>query len=302
MNPLGEAAARRAAELATGPEIQYSVLDCQAFVERCVADCGGKMDYRGSNDMARNMAWLGTLDNARAGGRLVPGALLFIHEDGESGLPARYQGDGLGDFSHVGLYVGPDYAFEDVDKSGRRRRCEVAHSSASMGRVAGSTLKNGWTHAGLAREMDYGVAAASGVEAAPVGGAGAASGGDGLVAGDAFGDNGLAAGDASEDNGLAAGENDSGDAGFAAGENDSGNDSLTAGTASPSRCATVTSPDGNPVKLRKTASTKEALYWKVAHGARVRVERVRGDWSLITAICTDGRVRRAYMLSAFLRG
>lgn len=263
MNPLGEAAARRAAELATGPEIQYSVLDCQAFVERCVADCGGKMDYRGSNDMARNVAWLGTLDNARAEGRLVPGALLFIHEDDESGLPARYQGDGLGDFSHVGLYVGPDYAFEDVDKSGSRRRCEVAHSSASMGRVAGSTLSNGWTHVGLAREMDYGVAVSPGVEV-----------------------------------GAEVGEDD----GLTAGSSASDNDGLTAGTAVQARYATVTSPDGNPVKLRKTASTKEPVYWKVNPGARVRVERVRGDWSLVTAICTDGHTRRAYMLSAFLKG
>ena len=35
----------------------------------------------------------------------------------------------------------------------------------------------------------------------------------------------------------------------------------------------VVSPDGGPVKLRKSASRGESLYWLVGAGARVRVER-----------------------------
>lgn len=79
---------------------------------------------------------------------------------------------------------------------------------------------------------------------------------------------------------------------------------LTAGTPvqQAATYATVVSPDGNPVKLRKSASLKDSDYWKVNPGARVQVERVKGDWSLITAICTDGYQRRAYMMSRFLRG
>ena len=34
-----------------------------------------------TNDMARRAAWLGTLDEARAQGRLVPGACLLIREE-----------------------------------------------------------------------------------------------------------------------------------------------------------------------------------------------------------------------------
>ena len=120
------------------------------------------MDYRGSNHMARSVAWLGTLENAQAEGKLKPGALLFIHEEDESGLPAQYQGDGLGDFSHVGLYVGEN-ALTDTDKHGKRRECDVVHSSQSMGRVCGSTLKNGWTHVGLAKDIDCGIEVPGGV-------------------------------------------------------------------------------------------------------------------------------------------
>ena len=56
------------------------------------------------------------------------------------------------------------------------------------------------------------------------------------------------------------------------------------------------------MKLRKSASQKEPVYWLVNNGARVLVERDKGEWSLITAICTDGYRRRAYMMSQFLRG
>ena len=46
----------------------YDEMDCQAFVEHCVRQAGGSMDYLGTNDMARRAAWLGTLDEARAQG------------------------------------------------------------------------------------------------------------------------------------------------------------------------------------------------------------------------------------------
>ena len=102
MRPTGKMAAAAAVALAQSYH-SYQEMDCQALIEQAVRNVGGQMDYRGSNDMARNAAWLGTLENARAEGKLAPGALLFIHEDDESGLPARYQGDGFGDFSHVGI-------------------------------------------------------------------------------------------------------------------------------------------------------------------------------------------------------
>ena len=245
MKPKGKDVAAAAVQ-AVSVGYTYDEMDCQAFVEHCVKQAGGAMSYRGSNDMARHAAWLGTLENAQAEGMLRPGALLFIHEEDESALPARYAGDGLGNFSHVGLYLGPD-AITDTGRDGLRRGCDAAHSSQTMGRVAGTTLENGWTHVMWFPEIDYGEEA------------------EGLTA-----------------SGVTEG--------------------LTAGTAPAARYATVVSPDGNPVKLRKSASARETVYWLVNPGARVQVERVRGGWALVRAICTDGHTRRAYMMERFVRG
>lgn len=260
MKPTGKSVAAAAVQ-AVGMGYTYDEMDCQAFVEHCVRQAGGQMDYRGSNDMARNAVWLGTLENAKAAGKLVPGAGMLIHEDTEANLPAKYRGDGLGDFSHVGLYVGEN-ALTDTDKNGKSRSCDVVHSSSSMGRVAGSTLQNGWTHVMWFAEIDYGADVQPGVEIGA---------------------------EISQ-------ETETGTENIA--------DGLTAGTpaASAERYATVVSPDGNPVKLRKTASQKEPVYWMVNPGARVLVEREKNGWALITAICTDGYRRRAYMMSQFLRG
>ena len=129
---------------------KYSEMDCQAMVEAAVRACGGKMSYTGSNAMARAVEHLVPLSQAQKEGLRV-GAALFIHEDGDS-YPQKYHADGLGNFSHVGLYAGEN-ALEDVDKNGKKRVCNVVHSSASMGRVAGSTLRNGWTHVGYFRRI-----------------------------------------------------------------------------------------------------------------------------------------------------
>ena len=151
--PSGAAVAAKAiAAVAEGHT--YAEMDCQALVEYCVNSCGGSMAYAGSNAMARNVAYMATLENAKAEGKLVPGAGLLIHEDDETGLPAKYQGDGLGDFSHVGLYVGEN-ALTDTDKSGKSRKCNTVHASASRGRVCGGTTGGGWTHVVLFCEIDY---------------------------------------------------------------------------------------------------------------------------------------------------
>lgn len=286
MKPTANQVAR-AATLAAHVGYTYDELDCQAFVEHCVRQAGGRMDYLGTNDMARRAAWLGTLDEARAQGRLVPGAGLLIREATEANLPARYTGDGLGDFSHVGLYVGEN-ALTDTDKNGRRRACDVVHSSATMGRVAGSTLQNGWTHALWFSEIDYAVTAGAGA-----GGTSTSAGISDTVTG-----------------GTGTGNGGTGISGTGTGTNTGGTNTGVTGTtpvpgltagAVPAAYATVTSPDGGPVKLRKSASRGETLYWLVGAGTRVRVERTRDGWSLVTALCTDGYTRRAWMMDAYLR-
>lgn len=273
----------RAAVQAVGVGYTYDELDCQAFIEHCARQAGGAMDYLGTNDMARRAAWLGTLSQAQAEGRLVPGAGLLIREETEANLPARYASDGLGDFSHAGLYVGPD-ALTDTDKTGRMRSCDAVHSSATMGRVAGSTLQNGWTHVLWFPEIDYGAS----------GGTGNAAAGAGTTVTGATGTGGTGAG-ANTTTGGTPGAGATGAPGIT-----TPTPTLTAGTV-PTVYATVVSPDGGPVKLRKSASAEETLYWLVGAGARVLVERTEGAWSLITAICTDGHTRRAWMMDRYLR-
>lgn len=150
--PKGIAVARTAAALLQGATIPYTGggetlagMDCQGLVEYCVRACGGSMSFSGSNDMFRNAcAWLGTLAEAKAQGKLVPGTALFILEQ-DGGEPAKYKADGLGNASHVGLYT-------DTGGTGP----EVVHASASRGCVAASTLKNAWTHVGWLKAVDYG--------------------------------------------------------------------------------------------------------------------------------------------------
>lgn len=287
----------RAAVQAVGVGYTYDEMDCQAFIEHCARQAGGAMDYLGTNDMARRAAWLGTLSQAQAEGRLVPGAGLLIREETEANLPARYASDGLGDFSHAGLYVGPD-ALTDTDKTGRMRSCDAVHSSATRGRVAGSTLQNGWTHVLWFPEIDYGASggtgnAAAGAGTTVTGATGAGTGGTGATGTGTTGTTG----------GTGTGPTTGGTPGAGA----TGapgitppTPTLTAGTV-PTVYATVVSPDGGPVKLRKSASAEETLYWLVGAGARVLVERTEGAWSLITAICTDGHTRRAWMMDRYLR-
>ena len=287
----------RAAVQAVGVGYTYDELDCQAFIEHCARQAGGAMDYLGTNDMARRAAWLGTLSQAQAEGRLVPGAGLLIREETEANLPARYASDGLGDFSHAGLYVGPD-ALTDTDKTGRMRSCDAVHSSATRGRVAGSTLQNGWTHVLWFPEIDYGASggtgnAAAGAGTTVTGATGAGTGGTGATGTGTTGTTG----------GTGTGPTTGGTPGAGA----TGapgittpTPTLTAGTV-PTVYATVVSPGGGPVKLRKSASAEETLYWLVGAGARVLVERTEGAWSLITAICTDGHTRRAWMMDRYLR-
>lgn len=287
----------RAAVQAVGVGYTYDELDCQAFIEHCARQAGGAMDYLGTNDMARRAAWLGTLSQAQAEGRLVPGAGLLIREETEANLPARYASDGLGDFSHAGLYVGPD-ALTDTDKTGRMRSCDAVHSSATRGRVAGSTLQNGWTHVLWFPEIDYGASGGTGNAAAGAGttGAGATGAGTGGTGATGTGTTGTIGGTGTgPTTGGTPGAGATGAPGIT-----TPTPTLTAGTV-PTVYATVVSPGGGPVKLRKSASAEETLYWLVGAGARVLVERTEGAWSLITAICTDGHTRRAWMMDRYLR-
>lgn len=127
--------------------MDYDDIDCQALVEAMLRDVGVKQNWRGSNAMYRDMAWVGTPEECKAKfGRVPVGALIYILE--ASGEPAMYQGDGVGNASHVGVKTGIGLG--------------AIHSSESKGGVAESafndkTIKNGgWNRVGICKLLDYG--------------------------------------------------------------------------------------------------------------------------------------------------
>jgi len=127
---------------------KYEEMDCQAFVEKCMADCGLKRDLSGSNTWYRKMDWTGTPEECRSVfGSIPKGAFLYILE--HNGLePEKYRNDGIGNASHIGI------------KTGRGKG--AIHSGKSAGGVAESvfqdkTIRNGgWNRIGLWMKIDYG--------------------------------------------------------------------------------------------------------------------------------------------------
>ena len=126
----------------------YSVMDCQAFVEACMRDCGLKMDLRGSNAWYRKMDWTGSPEDCVAKYGSVPdGALLFIWAD-DGGEISRGYKDGKGNASHIGIVT--------------HRGEGALHSSSSKGCVCESkfrdkTIRNGgWNRVGLSKLFNYG--------------------------------------------------------------------------------------------------------------------------------------------------
>lgn len=122
----------------------YQQADCQAFVERAFHRIGVKCDFRGSNDMIRNLA-----QDVKPIDESIPvGALIFwVRRNGKE--PSRYKKGGASwredmdgwNASHVGIYVGGG---------------KVSESGLSIGRWAITDLRSrGATHYGLARSIDY---------------------------------------------------------------------------------------------------------------------------------------------------
>ena len=127
----------------------YDDMDCQKFVEKCMADCGLPMDLGGSNSWYREMTWTGTPEECvKIYGSIPKGALLFILEPVSGSTPAKFRNDGIGDATHMGIKTG--------------RGDGAIHSSHTRGGVATSvfkdkTIKNGgWNRVGLYDRFTYG--------------------------------------------------------------------------------------------------------------------------------------------------
>ena len=128
----------------------YSQMDCQAFVEKCLSDCGLKKDLAGSNTWYREVMKHGRIltpeECVKELGCVPKGAFLFIHAY-DGGEPAKFKGDGLGNASHIGLCTMP-------------RGEGAIHSSASRGCVAeskfkGKSINGGWNKVGLWDQVAY---------------------------------------------------------------------------------------------------------------------------------------------------
>ena len=130
----------------------YEGMDCQAFVEKCMADVGYRRDLGGSNSWYRECmrnGWTGTPEECmKQFGSVPKGALLFILEPVGPKTPAKFRNDGIGDVTHMGIVTG--------------RNDGAIHSSSSRGCVAtskfkGKTIPNGgWNRVGLLSVFDYG--------------------------------------------------------------------------------------------------------------------------------------------------
>lgn len=130
-------------------KLKYSQVDCQAYVELVLKDCGIRQangavyNWRGSNDMWRNaLSWKGTIAEARLnfGGEIPLGALVFMVAN-DGGEIARGYHDNQGNASHVGILVSQTKTRDSTKGTGRDG-------------VAYRPLKD-WTHIGLLKCIDY---------------------------------------------------------------------------------------------------------------------------------------------------
>lgn len=128
--------------------IPYSKLDCQGFVERVLADCGIRKpngtvyDWRGSNAMYRNFQqWRGSIKEAeQAFGALPIGCLLYTRKT-DGGEKEKGYNDNLGNFAHVGIYLGEPHG--------------VIHSTTG-GVQWGKYPDKRWNYCSLLAMLDYG--------------------------------------------------------------------------------------------------------------------------------------------------
>lgn len=119
----------------------YSTLDCQAFVERVLRDCGYSYNWRGSNHMWRDaLTWRGTRDDYKQAfdHDIVPGVWVFGWRD-DGGEVKRGYRDNDGNAYHVGIYLGDD---------------TVIHSTAGGVQLSPMDDKR-FNRVGLAKVIDY---------------------------------------------------------------------------------------------------------------------------------------------------
>lgn len=135
----------------------YKQMDCQAFIEWCLARCGFRKDLAGSNAWYREVKKNGVIltpeECVKQLGCVPKGAFLFILKF-DGGEEARGYHDGLGNADHIGICTGT-------------KGEGAIHSSSSKGCVAesvfkGKSIKGGWNRVGLYNKVSYDYGAGGG--------------------------------------------------------------------------------------------------------------------------------------------
>lgn len=126
-------------------------LKCDSLVEKCLGDCGYKVNWDGTNTMARTegvFAWLGTPEECKKTFGSIPvGACPMIWENNGK-EPEKYRKDGIGNYSHIGIKTGTGLG--------------AIHASYSKGGVCESKFADktipsgGWNRVALLGMLDYG--------------------------------------------------------------------------------------------------------------------------------------------------
>ena len=135
----------------------YKQMDCQAFIEWCLARCGMRKDLAGSNawyrEVRKNGAIMTPEECVKQMGCVPKGAFLFIHAF-DGGEEERGYHDGLGNASHIGICTGTQG--EGAIHSSQSRGC-VAES-----RFSGKSINGGWNAVGLWDKVAYDYGAGGG--------------------------------------------------------------------------------------------------------------------------------------------
>lgn len=128
----------------------YSEMDCQAFVEWCLRQCGCNKNLAGSNAWYREVKKNGVIltpeECVKQLGCVPKGAFLFIHANDGGEEKVGYH-DGQGNASHIGICTIP-------------RGEGAINSSKSRGGVCESKFKQksingGWNRVGLWNQVAY---------------------------------------------------------------------------------------------------------------------------------------------------
>jgi len=116
-------------------------MDCQGACEFLLIQAGvpkSECDLAGSNAHYRACRWVGTPEECKALFGAIPGgAFLFILKQ-DSGEPAKYKSDNIGNASHMGFWTGK------VSLAASESRQKVIQSN-----FKGKSINGGWNRVGL---------------------------------------------------------------------------------------------------------------------------------------------------------